>query len=96
MGLQEALIFFAQGWYPLPTSIRTVSFNPVDGPFPVDSFHTLPFGRGEQRISIAVVTALGERYPSLGAVTLVDPDGRRGERVRGMGNGATMWSVLAT
>lgn len=85
MGLQEALIFFSQGWYPLPKSIRTVLFHPVEGPFSDGGFHSLP-----------IVTALGERYPSLGAVTLFDSDGRRRERVRGMGIGATMWSVRAT
>jgi hypothetical protein len=45
---------------------------------------------------IAVATALGERYPSLGPSHSLAPSGRPRERIRGIGNGATVcqWSVF--
>ena len=94
--LQEALVYFARGWYRLPAGIQTLSFRP--GLFPSNSTHPDSFGppsSAKERTCIAVVTALGERYPSLGRVTLMGSDGYRCEMVRRMGNGSTVWSILA-
>ncbi|KAJ2916554.1 hypothetical protein MD484_g3860, partial [Candolleomyces efflorescens] len=86
---EEALLFFAQGWYPLPATIRSVRFSA--GVF-LDTPPILP----DQKVSIAIVTTLGERYPSLGAVTFVDGIGypSKLEMARGMEASATTWSVL--
>ena len=94
--LQEALVYFARGWYRLPTGIQTLSFRP--GSFRRNGTCIRPFrppSTVEERACVAVVTALGERYPSLCSVTLIGTDGYRCKRVFGMGNGSTVWSVLA-
>ncbi|RXW21254.1 hypothetical protein EST38_g4612 [Candolleomyces aberdarensis] len=97
---QEALVYFAQGWYPLPTGIETLSLSP--GFFPTDSDDIFPSVEPpftvEQSTCIAVVTTLGERYPNLGNVTLtgIVPDGYIYERIRGISNGTTSWTVRTT
>ncbi|RXW22102.1 hypothetical protein EST38_g3760 [Candolleomyces aberdarensis] len=90
---EEALIYFSQGWYPIPTSIQTLSLRP--GSFPGHKSHQLE-PCAQQETCITVVTALGERYPNLAVVTLYDGDVHRCERIRGIGNGTTRWTILAT
>jgi hypothetical protein len=73
--IQEALFYFAQGWYPLPPTVQRVSFR--DGLFPGHSRPAMSKGR-----CIAVATALGKRYPSLLSMAFC-LDGRRCERMEG-------------
>ncbi|RXW22087.1 hypothetical protein EST38_g3759 [Candolleomyces aberdarensis] len=92
---EEALIYFAQGWYPIPTNIQTLSIRP--GTFlGDDSGPVWPSGSVQQETCIAILTALGERYPSLAVVMLNHSDVYRCERIRGVGNGTMRWTVLAT
>ncbi|KAJ2935020.1 hypothetical protein H1R20_g2067, partial [Candolleomyces eurysporus] len=63
---EEALIYFAQGWYPIPTSIQTLSLEP--GSFQDDDSHDPSV---QEETCIAVVKALGERYLNLAVVTLL-------------------------
>ncbi|KAJ2935019.1 hypothetical protein H1R20_g2066, partial [Candolleomyces eurysporus] len=90
---REALIYFAQGLYPLPTGIQTLSFK--HGSFPGYRMPLKPSRPVNQETCLALVTALGERYPSLGAVTLIGRDGYHCEKIRGLEDGTTRWTVLA-
>jgi hypothetical protein len=94
--LQEALVYFAKGWFPLPAYIQTLSLRPAL----YTSLYYYPHPGGpastmEQGTCVAVATALGERYPGLGAVTFMGSNGYHCERIAGMRNGKNRWSVIA-
>ncbi|KAJ2925935.1 hypothetical protein H1R20_g11158, partial [Candolleomyces eurysporus] len=93
---EEAVIYLAQGWYPLPTGTETLSLSPGFFPSHSDSDIFGPSSTVEQGTCIAVVTALGERYPSLGTITLIGPDGYLCKRIQGISNSTTSWTVRTT
>jgi hypothetical protein len=98
MNLQEALIYLARGWYPLPAGIQSLTLRPGVFPNDRDSTYLHPFGPPRTVYEMtcrAVVTALGERYPRLRSVTLMGSNGYRCTRTPGIGNGAARWTILA-
>ncbi|KAJ2916539.1 hypothetical protein MD484_g3869, partial [Candolleomyces efflorescens] len=97
---QEALIYIARGWYPLPPGIQTLWLRP--GAFPsrhdADDPYLPAFGLIRpiyQMSARVIVAALGARYPKLHSVTLmVGYNGYHCTRIPGIGNGAGTWTIV--
>ncbi|KAJ2935077.1 hypothetical protein H1R20_g2059, partial [Candolleomyces eurysporus] len=93
---QEALFYFSQGWYPLPPATQTLSLSPgVFSSFPGSNNYgsRCRAAAVERETWMAILTALGELYPSLDSVTLIGLSGYRCQRIGAIERGKTTWTV---